>query len=405
MFILNFNKMKNVKLLLMLGTAALLAACSNEADSLTTSIDAPVTASIDLQSVSYTDLATQLNDVSDFGKMIILKDNGFNRQVHVSMDKRTKIQLDNENVRLFNGRDKDSTSFILGDEFAVLRFYRNGESISYIAYKEAQMMNEIAEFYAAPFKKTRAINEKDAFECIYDSRTRSAGKDIVSVKINIDKAKKILNLPECDYINDYIKTPQVPHGITESQTRAVPSEPKTVYVICLRENGSTIYPNEVSAQMQDAANSVYAVHGLKRYVNFHFVLYTTEYSCPSGDAKEGLEGFTASLKSNPKAEGYDDQIYFLIRWGTWDNNILGMSWFNSYNVNTASDFEASGMSTTQLMYPGVMAHELGHILGAEHTDNSKDLMYATFTGYLSHLSEKNMDIIAKNLGWEAADGD
>ena len=90
MFILNFNKMKNVKLLLMLGTAALLAACSNEADSLTTSIDAPVTASIDLQSVSYTDLATQLNDVSDFGKMIILKDNGFNRQVHVSMDKRTK---------------------------------------------------------------------------------------------------------------------------------------------------------------------------------------------------------------------------------------------------------------------------------------------------------------------------
>lgn len=157
--------------------------------------------------------------------------------------------------------------------------------------------------------------------------------------------------------------------------------------------------------MQDAANSVYAVHGLKRYVNFHFVLYTTEYSCPSGDAKEGLEGFTASLKSNPKAEGYDDQIYFLIRWGTWDNKILGMSWFNSYNVNTASDFEASGMSTTQLMYPGVMAHELGHILGAEHTDNSKDLMYATFTGYLSHLSEKNMDIIAKNLGWEAADGD
>lgn len=153
MFILNFNKMKNVKLLLMLGTAALLAACSNEADSLTTSIDAPVTASIDLQSVSYTDLATQLNDVSDFGKMIILKDNGFNRQVHVSMDKRTKIQLDNENVRLFNGRDKDSTSFILGDEFAVLRFYRNGESISYIAYKEAQMMNEIAEFMLHHLKR------------------------------------------------------------------------------------------------------------------------------------------------------------------------------------------------------------------------------------------------------------
>ncbi len=398
----------------MLGSAALFAACSNKADSFTESLEAPIaeyleapiTASIDLQSLSYDDLAGQLNGVSDFGKTLVLKDNDFNRQIHVSMDKRTKIQIGNDNIRLFNGEDKDSTSFILGDEFAVLRFYRNGESISYIAYKEEQMMHEVADFYAAPFKKARAINATEAFECIYDSKTRDSEKNLTSVKINIDKAKKILNLPEGNYIDNCIKIPQSKYETTESQTRAVPSEPKTVYIVCLKENGSTIYPNEVSAQMLDAANSVYAVHGLNRFVNLHFVLNITEYSCPSGNALEGLRGFGASLKADPRAEGYDDLIYFLIRWGIWDNSVLGIAWENSYNVNTASNFNACGLSTTQLLYPGTMAHELGHILGAEHVeDDATDLMYPSSKGNLFHVSEKNMHKIAENLGWETADGD
>ena len=32
-------------------------------------------------------------------------------------------------------------------------------------------------------------------------------------------------------------------------------------------------------------------------------------------------------------------------------------------------------------------------------------MYSKYTGYLFHLSEENMYRIAKNLGWEIADGD
>lgn len=390
----------------LLSIATLIMSCSKEDnENILQSNTGNPTSELNLNTISYETLASQLNQVSDFGKTITLEDKDFNRQIHVTMDKRTKIELEGEKVHLFNGENKDSTNLILGDEFAVLRFYRNGESINYIAYKDAQTMKEVADLYITPLKESRAVNQIDAFECIYDSNTRSSEKKLVAVKINIDKVKEILNLPEPNYVNDFMTIPQSELDAENIQTHAIPLEPKTVHVVCLKENGSTIYPNEVSAQMVDAANSVYEVHGAGRYINISFVLNITDYSCADGNPYDSLSGFIKSLKDDPRAEGYDDQIYFLVRWGTWDNRTLGMANVNSYNINTANNFRASGISTTQIMYPGTMAHELGHILGAEHVDNSTDLMYYSNKGYLFHKSEGNMNLIARNLGWEPADGD
>lgn len=390
----------------LLSIATLIMSCSEEDnENMLQSNTGNPTSELNLSAISYEVLASQLNQVSDCGKTIVLEDKGFNRQIHVTMDKRTKIELEGEKIRLFNGEAKDSTNFILGEKFAVLRFYRNGESINYVAYKDAQMMKEVADLYITPLTGSRAVNQTDAFECIYDSKTRSSEKKLQSVKINIDKAKEILDLPEPNFADDFITIPQSELDTESIQTRAIPSEPKTVHVVCLKENGSTIYPNEVSAQMVDAANSVYAVHGAKRYINLSFVLNVTEFGCTDGDADKGLTDFVSSLKSDPRAEGYDDQIYFLIRWGTWDKNTLGIAYVDSYNVSKASNFRASGMCTTQLMYPGTMAHELGHILGAGHVQDNEDLMYYSNKGNLYHRSDGNMSVIATNLGWEPADGD
>lgn len=390
----------------LLSIATLIMSCSEEDnENMLQSNTGNPTSELNLRTISYEVLASQLNQVSDCGKTIVLEDKDFNRQIHVTMDKRTKIELEGEKIRLFNGEDKDSTNFILGEKFAVLRFYRNGESINYIAYKDVQMMKEVADLYITPLKGSRAVNQTDAFECIYDSKTRSSEKKLQSVKINIDKAKEILDLPEPNFANDFIAIPQSGLDTESIQTRMIPSEPKTVHVVCLKENGSTIYPNEVSAQMVDAANSVYAVHGAGRYISLSFVLNITDYSCADGNPYDGLNGFIRSLRADPRAVGFDDQIYFLVRWGIWDNNTLGIAPLNSYNISTASNFRASGMSTTQLMYPGTMAHELGHILGADHVEDNTDLMYYSNGGNLYHKSAGNMNKIAGNLGWEPADGD
>lgn len=385
--------------------ASLIISCSNESeDANFQSGGIEPENELELNTFSYEALSSQLTSISKFGKSIILKDKDSNHKVYVSLDDRTKIDIEGENIRLYNGEKKDSISLVLGNTFASLRYYRNGEYINYIAYKDAQTTNEVANVYAASLSKTRAGDANEVIEYVYKSKTRSIENDLTAIKVNITKARKLLNIPEKGYMNDYIQIPDADLNMQKINTRAIPAEPKTVYVVCLKENGATIYPNEVSAQMQDAANSIYDINDAAKYINLHFVLNVTDYACPDNDANNGLTQFINSVKADPRAEGFDDQIFFLIRWGGWnDGKVLGIAVFNSYNVNTAGNFSACGMSATTIFNPGVLAHELGHIFGADHVDDTTDLMYYLSGGYLFHKNTANRLNIAHNFGWEEDD--
>lgn len=354
---------------------------------------------LNLQSLSYMSISSQLNDVPYLRKQITLVDKGFCRKVTVSKDERTEVA--GMNVQFYNGETKDSTTLILGDDFAVVRFYRDGDFFNYITYNDERKMEEIATQYVTSLEKTRSMDKENVIEYIYGVHSRSNTANLSAIKVNITKAKDVLNISgECRNDNFISSVSDKKNVIS---TRAIPETPKTVYVICLKENGATLYANEVSAQMLDAANAIYALNNANQYINLHFVLNTTEFSCPDGDAYKNVELFKKSLSEDPRTEGFDDQIYFLLRWGGWDSQIVGMAYTNSYNVDYAHDFKACGISATSIVYTGTLAHELGHIFGAEHVDDSGDLMYYRGSGNVFHKDASNITKISHNFGWSEED--
>ncbi|MDC1809043.1 fragilysin family metalloproteinase [Bacteroides uniformis] len=387
--------MKKKKLFIFWGLAIFLCACSNEEGASSLFVYPMSDNTVNLENISYETLSSQLNNVSALGKTLVLNDGKFNRTVYISPDERTKVT--GENFRFFSGESKDSTYLVLSDDFANVRFYDNGELVNYIAYKNAQTMLEVANLYLEPFKETRAAGAEDVVKCIYKNQTKSNGQ-VSAVKVNITKAKEVLKLPKMRCLEE-----DNPEQETKIQTREIPEMPKTLYVVCLKENGSTIYPHEISTQMQNAANAMYDVHNGNQYINLNFVINVTNYSCPDGDAPNGLQLFKQALKDDPRTEGFEDQVYFLVRWGGWDEGTLGIAYLNSYNVNTAGSYRACGMSCTQLFYPNVMAHELGHIFGANHVDDDSDLMYFESNESAFHKDEHNKNVVATNFGWSTND--
>lgn len=380
-----------------MGFAILLWACSNDEEGADSQSVYPMSDNVvNLGNLSYEALASQLTNVSTLGKTLVLNDGEFKRTVYISPDERTKVT--GENFRFFNGEPKDSTYLILGDDFANVRFYDNGELVNYVAYKSSQTMLEVANLYLEPLKKTRIVGSEDVVKCIYKNQTRGNARDMSAVRVNITKVKGVLKLPEMKCLEE-----ENPEQGTMIQTRKIPETPKMLYVICLKENGSTIYPHEISTQMQNAANAMYDVHNGNQYINLNFVINVTNYSCPDGDSSNGLRLFKQSLKEDPRTEGFEDQVYILVRWGGWDDGTLGIAYVGSYNVNTAGCFNACGMSCTQLFYPNVMAHELGHIFGARHVEDDTDLMYFQSNASAFHKDEQNRNIVAGSFGWSIDD--
>lgn len=149
---------------------------------------------LNLESFSYESLSSQLNDVFLWSKQITLTEKDFVRNITVSLDKRSEVT--GMNVKFYNGEPKDSTTIVLGDDFAVLRFYRNGDFFNYIAYNDEQKMEEIANVYMAPLEKVRTIDKENVIQYIYGVNSRSNTTNLSAIKINVLKAKKVLGIPE-----------------------------------------------------------------------------------------------------------------------------------------------------------------------------------------------------------------
>lgn len=395
--------MKKILFFKMLGLAAIFTACSNEEGEMKIfSNDSDVTNELNLQTLNYEHIASMLTDVPHSGKPIILNDgNTKTWEIKVSRDERTTISGLDDAI-LYSGRSRDSTFLTLASDYATLRLTHNGQSINYVAYKDRDRMEEVARFYTKEFASTRALSNADNVTYIYKESTRAANQDIACVVLNMGKIIEAYGSKYEDSSSDCImpemsrKTNESSHIVTRT-----PAEPKSVYVVCLIEQGEQLLPNEVSWQMQDAAEALYDISA--DYIKLDFKLIQSDFVATGDNAGEKLESFRAKLLSIEELAPYDDQMFYLLHYGKWDSKAVGMAWRDTYRAtNPKGQFWVSGLSSVTAMYPGTLAHEMGHNLGARHVADAEDLMRETshiIRGY-KHLDENNRNRILRNITWE-----
>lgn len=386
-----------------LGLAVIFTACSSEEVEVDHyANDSNLPNELNLQTLSYEDISSLLTDVPHSGKSIILNDgSSASWTIKVNRDDKTSISGLDDAI-LFNGRDKDSTLLTLASDYATLRLTHNGQSINYVAYKDRDRMEEVARFYTKEFASTRALSNADNVTYIYKESTRAANQDIACVVLNMGEIIKAYRSNYEDLNSDCIM-PEISGKMNESShivTRA-PAEPKSVYVVCLIEQGAQLLPNEVSWQMQDAAEALYDISA--DYIKLDFKLIQSDFVATGDNASEKLESFRAKLLSIEELAPYDDQMFYLLHYGMWDSKAAGMAWVDTYRAtDPKGQFWVSGISSVTALYPGTLAHEMGHNLGARHVADAEDLMRETshlIRGY-KHLDESNRNRILRNITWE-----
>ena len=123
----------------------------------------------------------------------------------------------------------------------------------------------------------------------------------------------------------------------------------------------------------------------------------------ASDSNKALDDFRTWVNNSQYKN--TNGIFILCRRGGWSDNTLGRAYLRDYNVN--NDLKAYGISATNAWNKFTMAHEIGHIFGAEHVTPkwyqifwTADLMSSKSYDWLGsgkHKDDANRKEIKKRL--------
>ena len=190
-----------------------------------------------------------------------------------------------------------------------------------------------------------------------------------------------------------------PHNIA---TRGFPAAPKSVFVVCLIEQGEQVIPWELSWQLQDAVAALNDISD--KYISFDFRTIQSDITMTGNNSSERVENFRQRLLAIEELSDYSNEIFMLCRYNIVDINTAGCAYTNTFSASSPiGQFYACGISSVAAIFPCTLAHEIGHILGAEHVNDINDLMQPgndLLQRTLLHKNEENRNKILNNIMWE-----
>ncbi|MEG1766545.1 MAG: hypothetical protein RR254_07785 [Muribaculaceae bacterium] len=285
----------------------------------------------------------------------------------------------------------DSLELMVSPAYATIRMLVDGQRLAYIAYADKVQQSEIVDFYNSTFPP--ADGEEPAV-----GSTNNGG----FIRMDMSALEKQKQINE----NSMKAIPTVSHqglGVTSSDlfnkivSSFAPTQiqtPKTPFIdiYMLREKGANPIMHEIYWQVNDM---IYSLHDVQNNVIFRISVLDTDYA---GEA--GLQATYTGFEKWVKASKYKDSegIFYLCRWGTW-NNYIGTCG-GEYDVN--GNKQVYGITGTSSMYRYFFAHLVGLNFGAKIIRNEVHDLMVENQSYVSwkHNNQANRKAIYDRLTYK-----
>lgn len=264
----------------------------------------------------------------------------------------------------------DSISMILTDKYISLtsdliteQNYENPTTQYYLVHESKEYIaeyNKILTSGVNQLVKTRGLSE-DAPKVVLHS------DNAVSINQARHSPETILKQPQMKSEASFSDLKTIP----ETRSSRIGSRAKNVLRIWLiRHSGYSGFQHEITWQQEDTRAMI---HDLNPNVKVEFYTRYSDFTA-SSDAYKTINDFREWVRGS-KTKGYDwscgieKDIFIVVSYGSYNNSIAGLGSLDTYKLNRTSNPQAFGLSAMNpLTALKTLAHEVGHILGARHTD-------------------------------------